>query len=372
MSVPVVPVSLSAADRLMMEAGVKTDTCPQKERERATLEWPNVAIVILNWKNWRDSITCLDSLLRLTYPHYRVVVLDNGSHDCSVERIEAWARLRLTTGWNSAVKALKQPAVAHLKVICEHPRFALVASDENLGFSAGNNSAMEYILSDAEPPEFVFLVNSDTRMEPDCLMESVKVARRTNAAIVGATIKDDQGRVLNVSASFSRELLLLRCGRVSLVRTADEFQPISRPEGAAMLLAREFLQFRRRTQGFFLDPAMFMYCEEMDLAECAKRSGFRVVLATQAIVYHRVSSSSHERETAFAYYYDTRNRVQIARRYLPRPVRFVFHTCYLLLRLRRVVGESLLRRKWGVASAITYGLYDGYRGVTGKWSKHPE
>ncbi len=334
-----------------------------------TGEWPSVTIVILNWKNWGDSIVCLESLLRLTYPNYKVVVLDNGSHDCSVERIDAWARMQVT-GWDSRVTVQKQPAIAHLKVIFEHPKLALIASDENLGFSGGNNLALEYVLSATTVPEFVFLVNSDTYMEADCLMECVKIARRTKAALVGATIKDDHGRILNGSADFSRELLSLPCGAVCPVETSDEFRPVDRPEGAAMLLAREFLYFIRTTQGYFLDPELFMYCEEMDLAERAKRSGFKIMLATHAIVYHNVSETSHGSGNAFAYYYDTRNRVRIARRFLPRPMRFLFHARYFPLLLKRAAGQWLRRRR-GVASAIIYGLYDGYRGVSGKWSKHP-
>ncbi|MEM2002756.1 MAG: hypothetical protein QXT77_08940 [Candidatus Methanomethylicaceae archaeon] len=30
--------------------------------------WPKVAIIILNWNGWRDTIECLESLQRLTYP----------------------------------------------------------------------------------------------------------------------------------------------------------------------------------------------------------------------------------------------------------------------------------------------------------------
>lgn len=338
---------------------------------RAPREWPNVTIVLLNWRNWGDSIACLESLLSVAYPCRRVVVLDNGSHDCSVEKIHAWARARLVAGWRSPATAGPQRTLAHLRVVADHPRFALLASDENLGFSGGNNLALEYILSDIRPPEFVFLINSDTRMDRDCLKECVKVAQRTKAALVGAMIKDDQGRILNASTSFSRELLLLRGTTVCPSEASDDFQSVSRPEGAAMLLAREFLQFRRDARGYFLDPAMFMYCEELDLAECAKRAGFKVVLATRAVVYHKMSDDAHASGISFAYYYDTRNRVRIARRFLPHPVRLAFHACYFPLRLRRAAAEWLRQRR-GVASAIMYGLYDGYRGVTGKWSKHPE
>src|SRR5208337_3935714 len=53
---------------------------------------PLVAISILNWNGWRDTLECLESVRRLHYPNYLTVVVDNGSRNDSVERIRAWAK----------------------------------------------------------------------------------------------------------------------------------------------------------------------------------------------------------------------------------------------------------------------------------------
>lgn len=50
-----------------------------------------VFILVLNYNGWRDTVECLESVQRLTYPDYRIVVIDNGSTDGSVEKIKAWA-----------------------------------------------------------------------------------------------------------------------------------------------------------------------------------------------------------------------------------------------------------------------------------------
>jgi len=52
-------------------------------------EWPKVAIIILNWNGWKDTIECLESVFRNTYPKYQVIVVDNGSTDGSMEKIKA-------------------------------------------------------------------------------------------------------------------------------------------------------------------------------------------------------------------------------------------------------------------------------------------
>ena len=51
---------------------------------------PKVSIIILNWNGWKDTIECLESVFRIDYPNYQVIVLDNASTDGSVERIKAW------------------------------------------------------------------------------------------------------------------------------------------------------------------------------------------------------------------------------------------------------------------------------------------
>ena len=64
------------------------------ESSEATATAPlpaRVYVLLLNWKGWRDTIECLESVFRQRYENYRVIVCDNASPDDSVERIAAWA-----------------------------------------------------------------------------------------------------------------------------------------------------------------------------------------------------------------------------------------------------------------------------------------
>ena len=51
-------------------------------------KWPKVAVIILNWNGWKDTIECLESVFRNTYPNYKTVVLDNTSMNDFVKRIK--------------------------------------------------------------------------------------------------------------------------------------------------------------------------------------------------------------------------------------------------------------------------------------------
>jgi len=51
-------------------------------------KWPSVAIIVLNWNGWQDTIECLESLYQISYPNYEIIVVDNGSKDESIENIK--------------------------------------------------------------------------------------------------------------------------------------------------------------------------------------------------------------------------------------------------------------------------------------------
>ena len=51
----------------------------------------SVCVILLNYRNAKDTISCLDSLLELTYPNLKIMVCDNGSKDDSTQRFIEWA-----------------------------------------------------------------------------------------------------------------------------------------------------------------------------------------------------------------------------------------------------------------------------------------
>jgi len=47
-----------------------------------------VAIIILNWNGWKDTIECLESVVRNAYSNYQVIIMDNNSTDDSIEKMK--------------------------------------------------------------------------------------------------------------------------------------------------------------------------------------------------------------------------------------------------------------------------------------------
>lgn len=43
------------------------------------MNYPRVSIIILNWNGLEDTVECLESLKKITYPNHNVIVVDNCS-----------------------------------------------------------------------------------------------------------------------------------------------------------------------------------------------------------------------------------------------------------------------------------------------------
>ena len=166
-----------------------------KQQEPKT--WPKVAIIVLNWNGWQDTIECLESLQRITYPNYQIIVVDNGSTDDSVDKIKAWAKDKfgMPSITSHSLHIENFPSI-NAFILLEDPSIIMLTVRQNLGFSEGNNLGIAYALSTTDASDFVFLLNNDAQPEPTCITECVEVAQKKDAAIVGALVKRESNKLL--------------------------------------------------------------------------------------------------------------------------------------------------------------------------------
>jgi GT2 family glycosyltransferase len=160
-------------------------------------------IILLNWNGWGDTIECLESLFRSDFPDYRVIVCDNGSDDGSIAMIKAWAEGRLDAfPALGPLRSLSFPPVAKPVKYLEYTkqeaeqggdgdresRLIIINNAANLGFAAGNNVALRYILA-RNDFYHVWLLNNDTVVQPDTLSRMVeRMNEKSGAGMCGSTI----------------------------------------------------------------------------------------------------------------------------------------------------------------------------------------
>lgn len=318
-----------------------------------------VYIIILNYRGWRDTIECLESVLKLDYPHFQIVVIDNASGDGSLEQIEAWAAGMQPAGVaNAALAAYSTPAHAKPLPVQRIPlaqldqpgpiasgRILLIQSEANDGYAAGNNLGIRLALADPECA-FLWLLNNDTVVDPQALRHLVgHVSRNPGTGICGSTlvhyhspstIQAMGGAVFNRWLGTSHHV---GEGAAFPRTSAASLPTIDYVVGASMLATREFVEH----VGLMYER-YFLYFEEIDW--CWRRGSFKVAYAPESVVYHKEGATTGMNKKTVDYgkggdFYLHRNRLLFARRNFPVSLPVV------VARLGLVFLKSLQAKRWG-------------------------
>ena len=216
---------------------------------------PRVSIIIVNWNGLEHLETCLDSLKAQTFRDFEVVLVDNGSTDGSVDFIKA-----------------------------RYPWVKLAELTENTGFATGNNVGLDH-----SSGAYIVTLNNDTKADEKWLETIVRVADdNPEAGMVGSRICsfDDPDIVDSLGHGVCRDGMSrgrFRLRRYGTIRMG-EVEEILFPSACVALYRREMLN----DTGFF-DDDFFAYAEDTDLGLRGRLAGWRALLATGAVVYHKYS-----------------------------------------------------------------------------------
>lgn len=368
-------------------------------------EQDHVVISILNWNGWQHTLECLESVRRLDYPNYLIVVVENGSWDGSAEKIKAWARenlgpVHLLAAYTreTALKGGEEQIEKALERTPSPAKLVLICNEENLGFTGGNNVSISYALCRPCAAKYVLLLNNDAWLEPDCLTQLVRADRRADAGLVEATLRRPALTKTDIRASkrktadrngsspnqgFKRSGTEARNGSTAPVDSApngdtgnhrealdphSDLISVRWTNGGALLVRRDLLEAVKRFQGNYLDERIFVYQEDYALSLLAGNLGYKPHLAKRAVGYHRGMTSTGGKWGPCQFYYGTRNLFYLADN-LPELERRRFRLIYPLKGVGRVF-KYLARGRYGIARAALWGMIDAYRGVTGKWRDH--
>ncbi len=261
-----------------------------------------LAIVILQYGRWRDTIACLQSLVpAVEAGEARVIVVDNGSPDDSVAQLHAWMRgvhLAAPRPVHDTVAAhwwpLRGPQTEwDMLEPSPHAKHAdkpwtLFLASENRGFAAGMNRGLRVALSD-ERVDAIWLLNNDT-VVADGSVTAVRTALDNAPSSVGqfgTTVCYYDRPTIIQSVGWCRwNSWLATSERVH--DGASVSQPLSRETtqpgyvyGASWLLRVSAL----RDVGLLSEEG-FLYGEELDWS-CRAVGRWETRLIPDAVVWHR-------------------------------------------------------------------------------------
>jgi GT2 family glycosyltransferase len=222
---------------------------------------PRVSIVTLNWNTLADTVECLESLQKVTYPNFEVIVVDNGSEGNEGQ------------------------------IVAERfgPFVRLIQNEINHGFARGCNIGMTDALD--RGTDYCLLLNNDTIVAPDFLDRMMEVVLSdSRIGIAGGKIYTyaDPERIW-----FAGGLVKIGNERIDFrqaVKDEGQYEEVVECGwiiGCLMLLSREVLE----DVGMF-DEKYFFGGEDLDLCMRAEKQGYRIVWAPHSKIWHKEFLSS--------------------------------------------------------------------------------
>jgi GT2 family glycosyltransferase len=278
-----------------------------------------VCIILVNWNGWRDTLECLESLLCLEYPNFKIVVCDNGSCDDSRDQIRLWADKHAV----SFAEYMHDEAVS-ADIGSNDAVLTLISIADNLGFAGGNNVGLRYCLVQGGF-RYYWLLNNDTTVEPDALAHlAARMQDDQTVGICGSTIRlyHNHRKIQALGGGYYCRWVGLPWHYGRFIHWGKKISQekaearMNYVEGASMLVSSQFLE-----QTGLLCEDYFLYFEEADWAIRAK-GRFRMGYASQSVVYHKVGSSigtsSNPMKISYtSEYFNIRNRLLFTRRFYP-------------------------------------------------------
>jgi len=202
---------------------------------------PPVTVIILNYNGRELLERCLAAVVSQTYPHYRVLLVDNASHDGSV----AFVRERFT-------------------------EVQILETGSNLGYAGGNNAGVA-----AAETDYVVLLNNDTVVAPGWLAALVRAAEPHGVAAVASLV-----RTAGVPERYYERNGSINLLGHNVMRVFRDPRELFYPGGTALLYKRSLLPDPP------FDPLYFAYGEDVFLGLRARFAGHEVVMAREAQVEH--------------------------------------------------------------------------------------
>lgn len=247
---------------------------------------PQIAIILLNYNGYDETVDCVRSLLCSTYNYYSIIIVDNNSPDRSG-------------------KKLKNLYEANSKI-------NVLLNTENKGFSAGNNVGIKYALEKGY--DAILLINNDTVVASDFLQ-----------ILVNETTDFDQFAIYTckIKYYYDTDLIWYAGGDYSFVKgSAYHFGAMELDDGrfdssidvgficgCCMYMSSKVIE-----RIGLLPEEYFLYSEDLDYSLNARNNNIRLHYIPGAVIYHKVSASS-SKISNISQFYIIRNRFYLIRKY---------------------------------------------------------
>ena len=223
---------------------------------------PKVSIVVASYNGDRTLKSCLESLTKLNYPDYEVILVDDGSTDTTPQLAQQFR-------WDkSEIPAVPAAAPTQLVISAENGRFRYFRHSTNLGLSVARNTGIAAAIG-----EIVAFTDSDCRADEDWLQYLVADLLDSDYAGMGGP-----NLLPPEDSAVATAVMVSPGGPAHVMLTDREAEHIP---GCNMAFWKSALT---EIGGF--DPQFMKAGDDVDLCWRLQQAGMKIGFSPSAFVWH--------------------------------------------------------------------------------------
>jgi len=244
-----------------------------------------VAIIIVNWKKYDITSTCIESILNSTNSNFKIILVDNESD-------------------NKKVKNIKY-----------RNEIEIIQNKKNEGFSKANNIGIDYALKNNY--DYTLLINNDTIIEKNLIEVLLKTAEAKSFSVVQPLILNYNGKEIwnaggRINYFFGNFITLKKLGN-SLNSSHELTEWFT---GCCCLFKTKIFKDIGK-----LDERFFAYYEDVDFSLRLKKYEYKIGFTSKTQIYHYESFSSISNNSkggklsSYVHYLNIRNHILILKKH---------------------------------------------------------
>tara|TARA_B100001142_G_scaffold328746_1_gene389736 strand:+ start:2375 stop:3373 length:999 start_codon:yes stop_codon:yes gene_type:complete len=202
-----------------------------------------VSIIIINYNGQELLEKCLDSLFKIDYENFEVIIVDNNSTDNTIEFVAK-----------------------------NYPSVIIVKLDSNKGFAEPNNIGAKIAKG-----EFLLFLNNDTIVNPTFLNELVLEITKNSKTAICQSLLLRPDRTIDSSGDFIDKIGVVYNSKTIITNVRKIFSP----RAASMLIKKNVFD---KLNGF--DEKFIFSFEDVDLGWRTWILGYESFIVPKSIVYH--------------------------------------------------------------------------------------
>ena len=273
-----------------------------------------VAIIVVNWKKYDITSSCIESILNSTNSNFKIILVDNESD-------------------NKKVKNFKYKN-----------EIEIIQNKKNEGFSKANNIGIDYALKNNY--DYTILINNDTIVEKNLIEVLLKTAQAKNLSVVQPLILKYNSKVIwnaggRINYFFGNFITRKKVGN-SLNSSHELTEWLT---GCCCLFKTKIFKEIGK-----LDESFFAYYEDVDFSLRLKKHGYKIGFTSKTHIYHYESFSSISNNSKggklspHIHYLNIRNHILILKKHsdlfnpfgtrLYQIFKIISYSIYFIFRLR--------------------------------------